>query len=309
MRQVRRLAYRTRHALRRPPPPRWQAPALYGLAVVAMASLLAATIHIANSTGLTDRVRFAVEDQLVATTDRLGLQIRDILSEGRQRTSAREIYRILEPYYGQSILAIDISAIQQRLQSLPWVREAAVTRHFPDRLTATIVEHRPIALWQPTMRQPTMRQPTVAQPNAVRTPSGPSLVSDRGDIIRISAVSPYRHLPILSGADAPSAAADLLRLVGSEPSLVRLVTGAERVDSRRWNVFIDGRIEVRLPERAPELAWQRLARLHDEQSLLTRAVEAVDLRLDDRVIVRLADEVLNPPSAGPAASLHQGQRT
>jgi len=300
MRQVRRLAYRTRHALRRPPPPRWRAPALYGLAIAAMVGMLGASLHIAKSTGLTDRARFAAMDHLVATADRFGMQIQDILSEGRQRTSAGEIYRILEPYYGQSILAVDIAAIQQRLQSLPWVREAAVTRHFPDRLRTTIVEHRPIALWQPN----------IGQPNGGRLhPSGPALVSDRGDIIQISAVSPYRHLPILSGADAPAAAADLLRLVGSEPNLVRLVTGAERVDSRRWNVFIDGRIEIRLPEREPERAWQRLARLHNQESLLTRAVEAVDLRLSDRVIVRLADEVLNPAGTGPTAALRQGQRT
>jgi cell division protein FtsQ len=294
MRQVRRLAYRTRHALRRPPPPRWRAPVLYGALVAGCLGLLAASYQIAQSTGLIDRARFAAMDQLVATTDRLGMRVRDILNEGRQRTSAGEIYRILEPYYGQNILSVDIAAIQQRLQSLPWVREATVTRHFPDRLRTTLVEHRPIALWQPTVGQPTVE----------RLASGPALVSDQGDIIQVSAVSPYRHLPILSGADAPVGAGDLLRLVGSEPSLVRLVTGAERVDSRRWNVFIDGRIEVRLPEHDAEAAWQRLARLHADQSLLTRAVEAVDLRLDDRVIVRLADEVLNP-----SASLLPGQRT
>ena len=303
MRQVRRLAYRTRHALRRPPPPRWRAPVLYGVLIVATLSLLGASIHIAKSTGLTERARFAAMDQLVATTDRLGMQIRDIFSEGRQRTSAGEIYRILEPYYGQNILAVDIAAIQQRLQSLPWVREATVTRHFPDRLRTHLVEHRPIALWQPNVGQPTTGQPAADLPR-----SGPALVSDQGDIIQVSAVSPYRHLPILSGADAPAAAADLLRLVGGEPSLVRLVTGAERIDSRRWNVFIDGRIEVRLPERDAAAAWHRLARLHDEQSLLTRAVEAVDLRLDDRVIVRLSDEVLNP-AGRPTASLRPGQRT
>ena len=299
MRQVRRLAYRTRHALRRPPPPRWLAPALYGLLVVTTLGLLGASIHIAKSTGLTERARFAAYDQLVATTDQLGMQVRDILSEGRQRTNPAEIYRILEPYYGQNILAVDIAAIQQRLQSLPWVREATVTRQFPDRLRTTLVEHRPIALWQSTSAPPAAAQPA----------SGPALVSDQGDIIQVTAVSPYRHLPILSGADAPAAAGDLLRLIGGEPALVRLVTGAERIDSRRWNVFIDGRIEIRLPERDAAQAWQRLARLHGEQSLLTRAVEAIDLRLDDRVIVRLSDEVLNPSGSRPTASLRPGQRT
>jgi cell division protein FtsQ len=300
MRQVRRLAYRTRYALRRPPPPRWRAPALYTLLAAATAGLLAASIVIADRTGLTDRVRFAAKDRLVAVTDRMGMRIADILSEGRQRTTAGEIYRILEPYYGQNTLSVDIAAIHQRLQSLPWVREATVSRQLPDRLHAQLVEHRPIALWMPLGSSKVAGQP----------PAGPALVSDQGDIIQVSALSPYRHLPILSGAGAPAAAPELIRLIESEPELARQVTGAERVDGRRWNVFVDGRIEVRLPEREPAAAWTRLARLDRDERLLARAIEAVDLRLEDRLVVRLADEVLHPDGGSrPTAALPQGQRT
>jgi cell division protein FtsQ len=219
---------------------------------------------------------------MVALTDGMGMRVADIFTEGRQRTGAAEIYRILEPYYGQNILSVDIAAIQQRLQSLPWVRDATVTRHLPDRLRTHLVEHRPIALWH-----------TTAEHGIKET----ALVSDKGDIIRIAAVSPYRHLPVLSGAGAPAAAPELMRLIEAEPALARQVTGAERVDGRRWNVFIDGRIEVRLPERETTTAWSRLARLESEQALLARAVAAVDLRLADRVVVRLADEVVQPASA------------
>jgi cell division protein FtsQ len=300
MRQVRRLAYRTGHALRRPPPPRWRAPALYTLLATATAGLLAASLVIADRTGLTDRARFAAMDRLVALTDGMGMRIADVLTEGRQRTSAGEIYRILEPYYGQNALSVDIAAIQQRLQSLPWVRDATVTRLLPDRLSAQLVEHRPIALWMPQVGPRVAGQP----------PAGPALVSDRGDIIQVSELSPYRHLPILSGADAPAAAPDLLRLLQAEPELAERVTGAERVDGRRWNVFVDGRIEVRLPEREPALAWTRLARLDRDDRLLARAIEAVDLRLEDRVVVRLADEILHPEGGSrPTAALPQGQRT
>jgi cell division protein FtsQ len=295
MRQVRRLAYRTRHVLRRPPPPRWRAPLLYSLLAATTGGLLVASVVIANQTGLTDRARFAAMDKLVAVTDGMGMQIQDIYNEGRQRTTAGEIYRILEPYYGQNTLSVDIAAIQQRLQSLPWVREATVSRQLPDRLRTHLVEHRPIALWLADIGV---------------TGKGPALVSDEGDIIQVSALSPYRHLPILSGADAPAAAPGLMTLIESEPALARRVTGAERVDGRRWNVFMDGRIEVRLPERDTAAAWARLARLDRSDRLLARAIEAVDLRLLDRVVVRLSDEVLDSSGAGrPTAAIASGQRT
>lgn len=274
MRQVRELAYRTRHVLRAPPKPRWHKPLLRGLLLAGCALVLAATTHIARSSGLTDRLRFVLTDQLVVATDALGMRVADIFTEGRHRTGASELYQILEPYYGQNVLTVDIAALQKRLQSLPWVRDAIVSRQLPDRLWAKLVEHRPIALWD--------------------TATGPTLVSDRGDIIRVAALGPYRALPILSGADAPAMAPDLVRLVASEPDLARRVTGAERVDGRRWNVFVDGRIEVRLPERGAADAWARLARLDSDTAILTRAVDAIDLRLPDRVVVRLDDALLQP---------------
>jgi len=286
MRQVRRLAYRTRRALRKPPPPRWRKPVLTGLVVAGCAGLLGASYHIAETSGLIERARFALADQMVAVTDGMGMRVADIFTEGRQRTSAAEIYQILEPYYGQNILSVDIGAIQQRLQSLSWVRRATVSRQLPDRLVTHLVEHRPLALWQ-----------MAPEPGAAQGLGRTALVSDRGDIIRIDAVTPWRHLPVLSGADAPPAAPGLIRLVETEPALARKVTGAERVDGRRWNVFIDGRIEIRLPEREAEAAWARLARRDAEERLLSRAIAALDLRLEGRIVVRLAPEVLEPATA------------
>ena len=81
MRQVRRLAYRTRHVLRRPPPPRWRAPLLYGLLAAGTFGLLVASVVVADKTGLTDRARFAAYDRLVAVTDGMGMQIQDIFTE------------------------------------------------------------------------------------------------------------------------------------------------------------------------------------------------------------------------------------
>lgn len=304
MRQVRRLAYRTGYALRKPPPPRWRRPAFIGLVIAGCAGLLGATYHIAERNGLIERTRFALVDQMVAATDGMGFKVADIFTEGRQRTSAGEIYRILEPYYGQNILSVDIGAIQQRLQSLPWVRAATVSRQLPDRLVTNLAEHRPLALWHAGQAPGATPGTAPALGDAAPAAWGTALVSDRGDIIQIDGVTPWRHLPVLSGADAPAAAPALMRLIESVPELARQVTGAERVDGRRWNVFMDGRVEVRLPEREPEIAWARLARLDAEERLLARAVAAIDLRIEDHIVVRLDDEILEP-----ATNRQRGQAT
>jgi cell division protein FtsQ len=55
---------------------------------------------------------------------------------------------------------------------------------------------------------------------------------------------------------------------------------------------LDRGIEARLPEEGEAEAIGRLASLVREQKLLERAIVAVDLRMPDRVVMRLNDEAL-----------------
>jgi cell division protein FtsQ len=47
---------------------------------------------------------------------------------------------------------------------------------------------------------------------------------------------------------------------------------------------------VRLPEQGAKEAVQRLVRLDREQKILDKDVLAIDLRMSDRVVVRLSEE-------------------
>jgi cell division protein FtsQ len=67
-----------------------------------------------------------------------------------------------------------------------------------------------------------------------------------------------------------------------------------RVGGRRWNLHLDSGIDVALPEQDPESAWHRLAAADRSDKLLARNIEAVDLRLPDRLVVRLPPELAKP---------------
>jgi cell division protein FtsQ len=92
------------------------------------------------------------------------------------------------------------------------------------------------------------------------------------------------------GEDAPVHAASLVEMLRSEPALAARVAAAVRVGGRRWNLKLDGGVEVQLPEENPAEAWAQLARLDRSNSLLARNIEAVDLRLPDRLVVRTVPE-------------------
>ena len=61
-----------------------------------------------------------------------------------------------------------------------------------------------------------------------------------------------------------------------------------RVGGRRWNLQLDNDIDVALPEDDPTAAWRRLAQLERSDGMLEREIQAVDLRLPDRLVVRTA---------------------
>ena len=61
------------------------------------------------------------------------------------------------------------------------------------------------------------------------------------------------------------------------------------VAERRWNLRLANGIDVRLPETSVEAALDRLAELDRDKKILSRDITAIDLRLPDRVTVRLSD--------------------
>src|SRR3546814_20425893 len=75
----------------------------------------------------------------------------------------------------------------------------------------------------------------------------------------------YAHLPLVVGSDAPAHAAMLIAVMNSEPELRERVTAAVRVGGRRWNIQIEGRLAVRLPEADAAGAWAQLARSERRQ--------------------------------------------
>ena len=59
---------------------------------------------------------------------------------------------------------------------------------------------------------------------------------------------------------------------------------------RRWNVVLANVIEVRLPEADAEQALDTVVQLDRDNKLLSRDIAMIDLRLSDRVTVRLSDD-------------------
>jgi cell division protein FtsQ len=203
---------------------------------------------------------------MVTASAGLGLTVSQVLAEGRVETTQAEVLAALGVRGGEPILAIDPEAARARIEALPWVRSAAVERRLPDTLRIRLVERRALAWWQK---------------------DGKLVLIDRGgDLIKVPPLQRYSNLIVLVGEDAPAHAAALIDMLGTEPALAARVRAAVRVGQRRWNVKLDDAIDVRLPEDGAAAAWAKLGELERKSRILSRDIEAVDLRLPDRLIVQ-----------------------
>jgi cell division protein FtsQ len=120
---------------------------------------------------------------------------------------------------------------------------------------------------------------------------GRLVVIDRAGVV-VTAHQPdrYRSLPLVVGVDAATEAVALIDMMATDSGLQARVAAAVRISSRRWNLKLDNGVDVLLPEDGTEAAWRRLGALHRQDKVLERDINVIDLRVEDRVFLKLPPE-------------------
>ncbi|MGB0671359.1 MAG: cell division protein FtsQ/DivIB [Rhodospirillales bacterium] len=248
-------------------------------AALSLALVIGGGVWTVKSGLVTDWTRKS-HQALVNMTRDLGLKVGDVMVTGRNRTSQNDLLAALGTTKGAPILTFDPAAAADAVRALPWVREASVERLLPDTILVRIVEREPLALWQ--------------NEGAFR------VIDSEGEALEGVDPGLFSKLPRVVGAEAARTAPQLFAMLAEEPALAGRVQAAIRVGGRRWNLVLDGGIDVRLPEEDAAGAWSRLADYDRTHSVLTRDVQVLDLRLPDRLIVRMPGDVPDPvETAGP----------
>jgi cell division protein FtsQ len=199
----------------------------------------------------------------------LGFRIVAISLTGSKEVSREEILTTAGVTGRASLLFLDADTARARLMANPWIADAAVLKLYPDRLQITVTERQAFALWQKDGRV--------------------SVIAADGTVLEPFVEGRYVGLPLVVGQGAQHEAKDFLAVINRYPDIRTAVRASILVAERRWNLRLDNGIDVRLPENDVAAALDRLVALDHDKKLLSRDITVVDLRLPDRVTVRLSD--------------------
>jgi cell division protein FtsQ len=211
----------------------------------------------------------AFRDARDAAADAAGFRIASIALAGERHVSREEILSTAGVTGTTSLLFFDVDAARDRLKTNPWIADATVLKLYPDRLQIGIKEREAFALWQQAGRV--------------------SVIAGDGTVLEPYVDPRLTRLPLVVGLGAAAAAKEFLALLDRFPDLRDQVRASVLISERRWNLRLRNGLDIRLPEIDAEQALATLVSLDKDKKLLSRDLLAIDLRLPDRVTVRLSE--------------------
>lgn len=204
-------------------------------------------------------------------TAELGFRITAVRITGQREVDEADILDTLAIRSGQSLFLYDAAAARDRLAAMPWIADVSVMKLYPDKLRVIIEERIPAALWQRSIDDPV------------------SIIDGEGSVITSRLEERFTRLPRVMGEGAERRVHEIAAILEDAPELKARVRASMLVSNRRWDLFLDNGVQVMLPEiGAPEAAIE-LAGLEARSRLLDRDLKIVDMRLPDRMVVRLGE--------------------
>ncbi len=200
----------------------------------------------------------------------VGFGLDQVSLSGNRNTFDTAIYDALRLEQAATFFGLEISPARARIEALPWVKTAAISRVFPSQLKIRITERTPVAVWQAGLGR-----------------GEASLVDASGRVLGgLPKGQNTKGLLRLMGTEAAAASQNLSALLGRHAEFQKFIRVAERVGARRWSLHLTTGSTIHLPAQGVDAALRR----PKVQQLISKLGQysnvIIDLRTPGRVSVR-----------------------
>ncbi|MAI07486.1 MAG: hypothetical protein CMF61_00870 [Magnetococcales bacterium] len=201
---------------------------------------------------------------------KIDAKLENVMVSGTEHLTAEELLKTFPLKKGDTLVGFNAAGLRDALSELDWVKEAVVERELPSTVKISIYEYKPLA--------------------RLNDEDGLFVVDNTGHKITSIVSEEFKHLPLLRGEESAENAAELFGLLmEKEIKLGADVVEARYIGNRRWDIGFASDVWVRLPETGAEKALDVLKQLNQYKNVLAMEGTVIDLRLEDRIVLRLPE--------------------
>lgn len=185
------------------------------------------------------------------------------------RTSATQIRAAAASPASSGFFAVDLRAVREAVESLPWVAQAEVSRHWPDALRVAITEHRPVARW-----------------------NDEGLFGNNGEVFRVGGSEGMQGLSRLSGPESRRLEVlEQWKSMRRQLNAIGMDIEALDLDERgAWEATLDSGVRLVLGRESVEMRLQRYIDVHEAIREQGGRPAVIDMRYTNGLAVRWARE-------------------
>lgn len=206
------------------------------------------------------------------STASVGFDVEAVTISGHRFMKEQDILDVLGLEPGVSLVTFNVAAAHETLLREPWIDSASVRKIYPGKLQISLQERQPFAIWQRGQNK--------------------SIIDSDGLVLDDYDPEIYQGLPFLVGHGAQRKGGEFLSILAEFPQISNRVLATMLRSERRWDILLDNQVTVKLPERNLRDALTELVLLETENDILSKDLVSIDMRIPDRLVMRLSDDAM-----------------
>ncbi|TCL09971.1 cell division protein FtsQ [Shimia isoporae] len=236
--------------------------------VLPFAVVLGAGMWWLSDEGRRDQLNLTIAEFRRELATRPEFMVNAMAIDGASESTAEDIREVLSLDFPISSFDLELSEIQERAEELPGIASVAVRIRPGGILQFNVEERTPVALW--------------------RTHQGLALVDIEGNVTQpMVAMLDHPSKPLIAGEGGDGHVGEAMKLFAAAKPLGDRVIGLVRVGQRRWDLVLDRKQRILLPETGAVQALERVIALNGAHDMFERDLVVVDMRLAARPTIRL----------------------
>ncbi len=203
-----------------------------------------------------------LNDHIVKKVEEFFL-VKNIETIGRKRASKPKLLSILKNYQNTTLLSLDLESIQMEVEKVPWIKKVIIRRILPNKLSLTIEEFIPKAVW-------------------VR--GRDRFVLDRnGYLIEKIFDQEYKNYFTVKGVEADLNLMMLIENLENFPEIYNQIDYANFIGRRRWDLHYKTGVKILLPQDKVNDSLSILQSYIKNNRLIEKGHKKIDLRVDGKI--------------------------